>query len=639
MGGQADTRAEEVVRALASASAAVRLYPPTSEIPSQTVERFVSVAEEFTAAARGPVRFVVEPKSFKLGDQVLAEGQAQVTGLAEMLYAHQAGQLIIAPGLTAREVTSFLGCVGSDPSAVREEGGLRNVVAAAGVAHLAIIEVTLRASTQEGLAGIDLVAAPLDTIGPAALRAAADWARSAATGEGRDEVREVIAGLEPATRDLAYERVAQALLQLDEQTRAAVLAAAVRQDTSGRAMEGMLSVVAAMKPATLARLLMLTASRTGTEPRSLMAKLTLPPEAMRALELMLRPSPRTEAESGVPATVDVAAIADDATAESDEDDRSIADAKLTVGSAFSAPRALMTTVRLVERTPEPDSLDALAEALPMAVAAGAFGSVKSAIAVVESLSERPEMDPSLTRARQALAQPDILARGIQTITDESQARDAATVLGSAGVSGAEALVRSWVEGGERLRTLLDRVARTMPEQVIASAGRKMRNGDPAEVRDLTIMLGRLGDRRAASWLSQALDHGSADVRAAAITALAGLDTDEAWAAIVSSLTHPDQGTALAALAAIRQAGRRRAVPAMLAVLQLHAGGTRNQELKREIIEDVRRMEATEAIPVLNKIASRRFAFGRKVRELRDQARQAVSDLRAIQKAEGEKVRT
>jgi len=639
MGGQADTRAEEVVRALASAAAAVRLYPPTSEIPAQTVERFVALAETFTSAMKAPVRFIVEPKTFKLGDQTIAEGQAQVVGLAEMLYAHQAGQLIIAPGLTPAEVSSFLGCIGSDPSAVREEGGLRNVVAAAGVTHLAVIEVTLRASTEEGLAGIDLIAAPLDTIGPAVLRAAADWARSAATGEGRDEVGEVISSQEPATRELATERIAQALLQLDEQTRGAVLAAALRQDATGRNMEGMLSVIAAMRPATLARLLMLAASRTGAEPQSLMAKLDLPPEAMRALELMLRPSPRTEAESGVPPAIDVAAIADDAIAESDEDDRSIEEAKLTLGAGSAAPRALLTTVRLVERSLEPAALDALADALPMAIAAGAFGAVKTALAVVESLSERPEMDPSLARARAALTQPDALAQGVALIADESQARDAATVLGAAGAAGAEALVRAWVQGGERLRGMLDRVARGMPEQVIATAGRKMRSGDPSEVRDLTVMLGRLGDRRAASWLSQALDHGSAEVRAAAISALAGLDTDEAWAAIVSTLTHPDQATALAALAAIRQADRRRAVPAMLAVLQLHAGGTRNQELKREIIEDVRRMGATEAIPVLKKVASRRFAFGRKVRELRDLARQAVSDLQAVQKAEGEKVRT
>jgi hypothetical protein len=108
---------------------------------------------------------------------------------------------------------------------------------------------------------------------------------------------------------------------------------------------------------------------------------------------------------------------------------------------------------------------------------------------------------------------------------------------------------------------------------------------------------------------------------------------------VSSLTHPDEGTARQALAAIRRTGRRRAAPAMIAVLQLHSSGTRNHELKREIIEDVRVMGATEAIPALRKIAGRAFVFGRKARELRDAARRTVADLESAQRTDGEKVRT
>jgi HEAT repeat protein len=248
------------------------------------------------------------------------------------------------------------------------------------------------------------------------------------------------------------------------------------------------------------------------------------------------------------------------------------------------------------------------------------------------------MDTSIARVRHALAQPDALVQGLSAVTNAAQARDAASVLSAAGPAGGDALVSAWLHAGEPTRAVLDHVSRGAPDQTLTAAGRRIRSGDPGEVRDLTVMLGKMGDRRAVSPLSLALDHDSPDVRAAAITALAGLDHDEAWAAVVSALTHPDQSTARAALAAIRKADRRRAVPALLAVLQLHARGTRNQELKREIIEDVRRMEAVEAIPVLKRIASRRFAFG-KVKELRDLARQAVSDLQAVQKADGEKVRT
>jgi hypothetical protein len=103
--------------------------------------------------------------------------------------------------------------------------------------------------------------------------------------------------------------------------------------------------------------------------------------------------------------------------------------------------------------------------------------------------------------------------------------------------------------------------------------------------------------------------------------------------------HPHGDTARQALAAIRTAGRRRAAPAMIAVLQLHSSGTRNHELKREIIEDMRTMGADEALPALRKIAGRAFAFGRKARELRDAARRAVAELQSGQRTDGEKVRT
>jgi hypothetical protein len=638
MSGQAEVRAEEIVRALAVAAAAARLYPPTSEIPAQTVDRFVLVSDAVTSATRSPVRFAIEPKSFKLGDQLVGEGQAQVAGLAEMLYAHQIGQLIVAPGVTPEETSSFLGCVGSDPSAVREEGGLRHVMVAAGVTHIAVIELTLRASSEEGLAGLDLTSAPLEVIGPAVLRSAAEWARSAASGQGRDELAEVIGGLESAARELAMERVAQALLQLDEQTRGAVLAAAVRQDASGQAMEGMLSVIANMRPAQLARLLMLAAGRTGGDPKTIMNRLTLPPEAMRALQLLLRPSPRSEAESGVPVSVDAEILAGEAV-ESDEDEDALAAAKLTLSADAAAIRALVTTTHILERSPAPESVDAIGEALPGAIAAGAFGAVHSALTHLENLTNRPDLDTAIARARHAIANPDALARGATAISSATVARDAAAVFAAAGVAGSEAVLDAWLNVGDADRGVLEQVARALPEQIVAGAGRRIRSGDPVAVREIVTLLGRLGDRRAVPSLSQALDHDSPEVRSAAIAAMAAVDTEESWAAVVSSLTHPDEATARRALAAIRDAGRRRAAPAMIAVLQLHSSGTRNHELKREIIEDVRVMGATEALPALKKIAGRAFVWGRKARELRDAARRAVTDLQSEQRTDGEKVRT
>ncbi len=631
------TGAEEVVRALAAAAAAVRLYPPTSAIPAQAIERVVRVSEAATRASGGPVRFVVEPRSFKVGDVVVAEGQPQVAGLAEMLYAHQVGQLIIAPQLAFDEVKAFVRCAVSDAAAVREEGGLRAVLVSAGVAHMSVIEMTLRASTEEGLAGLDLTSAPLEGVAPAVVRAVAAWARSSAAGPGEDQVAEAIGDLESATGGLAAERVAQALLRLDEQTRGAILAAAVRQDASGRPMQGMLDVIARMKPASLARLLTLAAARSTGDTGSLMEKLALPPEALRALELLLRTSPRSEADSGVPSTTDAGAIAREAAVETEEDDSAIRSALTTLERGSQAPRALDTTSLLLERTPDIPTIEAVSDALTKAVASGAFSSARAALDRLATLATRPDLEMSVVRARNALAQGDALVRGCMTLTERADPWDAASVLDAAGVAGAEAFLDAWLRSTAEHRMLLELVARALPDAIIAASGRRLRAGEPTDLRELIDLLKRLGDRRAVAALSNALDHPVAEVRASAIVALAELDVDEAWAAIVSMLTHPVEATARAALAAIRASGRRAAVPAMLAVLQMKTPRNRNQDLKREIIGDLRRMGATEALPALRRIATRRLVFRRKPRDLREAARRAVREMLEAPNGEGEKV--
>jgi hypothetical protein len=625
VGAQAQIRADEVVRSMAAAAAAVRLYPPTSEIPTQAVARFVSITKSLTSQL-GPVRFVVEPKAFKWGDEVIGENQAYVVALAESLYAHQIGQLIVAPGVDAEEAVAFLRCVGSDPAATREEGGLRAVAVASGVSHLAVIELTLRASTEEGLAGLDLTSAPLDAIGPAVVKSAADWARSAASGEGSDELAETIGGLEAATREMATERIAQALLQLDEKTRAAVLAAALRQDSAGKTMEGMLAVIAGMKPATLARLLTLSAGRTGTDPQSLLPKLELPPEAMRAIELMLRPSPRTESDCGVPSSPDTGGMAAEAMAENEEDDLAIRQAVASVDRHAAATRALSTTLALARRADDPETLAALGDAAAKGLAVGAFPMVREALRLLDEVAPGPEIDVVLTRARQAIAQPEALAEGLARLFEVPQARDAGFIVANAGPPGADALLAELIGATDSRRPALVETARVAPEHVVSAAGRRLRTAGPAEAKTLVALLSDLGDRRAVGALAQALDSGSPEVRTAAIAGLATLDTADAWSSIVSCLTHPDESTARFALSAIRSAGRRQAVPAMLAVLQLKSSGSRNQSLKREIISDMAALGATEALPTLKRMASRRIVFGRGNRELRDVARSAVTDL-------------
>jgi hypothetical protein len=622
MGGGMN-RAEEAVRALASAAAAIRLYPPASELPAQAARRAVDAIAGLTGSSSA--RLAIEPKVFKIGDETIGEGNPQVSGLAEALYAHQVGQLIVAPGLSVDEVTSFLQCVSSDPASIRESGGIRAALVAAGITHLAVIELTLRASLDSDLTSIDLASAPIDVVGTAVVRAAADWVRSGAAGDGHDSVTEAIDGLEPATRELASARIVEALSHLDEKTRSAVLTAALRKDVGGHVMSGLLAVVAGMKPASLARLLRLAAARAGVDPISLLDRLPLGAREERAVRLILRPNPRSEADSGVPPRVDARAMAEQATDEDDDAQRSL---RVRIASSTpqqAAGRALGTAVALATRRLDAGTLEALGDALGPALAAGAFAQVAAALRFAPAASEDPALEAATMQFKRPLSDPEVLARACETIATVHDAELAAPVLANCGATGAEALLAAWQDALGAHKTALESVLQADVAQVLPVAGRRLRVVEVGEGRALVEFLAGLKDRRAASAIAQALENQSAEVRASGVEALASLDGDDAIRLLVSAMYRPDEATARVAMRATARARVEAAVPALVA--QLGIRPPRSWEYKREVVDCLKELRAQEAIPALEREA-RRFALSAKRRAVRQAARAALDAIRS-----------
>lgn len=619
---QTQAHAEEILRTLSAAAAAVRLYPPTSEIPLQAVERFTESANAVTRDT-GHVRLLVEPKAFKYTDVLIGENNGQISSLAETLYAHQAGQLIIAPDIRTDEAMTFVRCVASDPKAAREEGGLRSIIVGAGVTHIAVIELTLRASKEEGIAGMDLASTPLEAIGPEVVSAAAKWARSAAAGEGVDDVGTAISSLETAARDLAASRVAQALMRLDETTRVAVLTAAFRTDSSGKRMEGVFDIVSQMNPATLARLLTLVAARGNVQPSGLLSQLKLPPEAMRAVALMLRPSAESDPARGIPSEEpDIPAIVCEVEAE-EEADADMEDRLADAAPRLAASRGLHTTLALARTTPNADSVAAVGEAMLGALKAGAFEAVRDGLTFFERAATDPELTSSIGRARAGLSDQAMLSEAMPFVRGARSA-DVAAVLAAAGPAGADVAMGSWVDAEQEDRTALERVFAMMPEAVITAAGRRLRTSDPFEAVQLTELLAVVGDRRAVPALRQTLDNAFPEVRLAALTALSRLGSDEAWRSVFEALRSEDEMTARHALALIRAADVRGAIPVMIDIVAGRSSGNRNRAVKREIIECLGTMRAEEARPALRRLAGKRFVFRKAAKGLRDAARAALA---------------
>jgi len=614
-------RAEEVLRLLAAAAGAARLYPPASALPAEATARFVSRTNDAAFSAQGPLRYIVDPHEFRSGDAAIASGNSQVIALAEALHALQVGQLLIAPGLSEAEATAFVTVANSDSGAIRAQGGLRSALSANGVAHIAVVEVSLRASEEEGLLGVDLMVAPLDVIAEETAKAAERWAHS--EGPGVDEVAGAIDGLEAATRQIAVERVAAALMRLDETTRMRVLAFSLKADANGRRMDGMLNVIANMKPAALARLLTLVAAQAGTDPARIAGALPLPPETAKLLAIMLAPTPDAPESSGAADTAQAAEIAREMAVADDTGD---IDRQIAVASPqLSAGRALATAVAVSRNHPDTEAVASIGDSLPHAARDGAFTTVREALRRLDELARQPELTDAAVAARAGLTDAAVLAEICSAIQTDSDAAIVGEILHSAGPVGAEALLETYIRAAEPLRSLLRPVLRGMSESVLGVARARLRTDDPKSAIAILETLSALGDRRAVPVISQALGHLDEQVRFTAITALADTPGSEAANALVKALGHSEPETQRFA---VREIGR---VKAALAIHQLtraleDLNVQRTYETKKQIVRTLEQIGTPEAERALRRTADRTFVWGRKTRELRALARTAIENI-------------
>lgn len=618
-------RAEEALRLLSSAAGAARLYPATSPLPGKAIAGFTARANDLVSS--GPLRITVDPHGFRIGDIQLAVGNSQIVTLAESLHALQVGQLIIAPGLTDAETAAFVDVTNSEPRSVRRLGGPRAALAASGVSHLAVIEVSLRASDEAGLLGVDLMAAPLDDVAAEVVAAAERWQSS--DGEGNDEMAAAIDRLEAATRELAVQRVAEALMRLDETSRMKVLAFSLKADEKGARMEGMLSVVANMKPAALARLLMLVAAQAPTDPRRVAAALPLPSDKARLLERMLLPT-----EAGDESGASGEGAEEMARAMAIEEDTSDLKRQVAIASpALASGRALTTAVSVSRTHPGSEAARAIGDCLADAARTGAFPAVREAMRRLDELGEQHSMVDAVASARAVLTDPGVLSDICLTVADDADAAIAGEILAAAGPTGAEALLSAYISSEEPQRSLLRPALRGMGDLVIGAARAQMRTDDPVAAIAILRTLAALGDRRAVPILSQGLTNLNEAVRFAAITALADTTAPEAATALVKALNHGEPETQRFA---VREIGRVKAAPAVYQLTRAleDLNLLRSHETKKEIIRALENIGTPEAQHGLRRTADRRLVMGRKSRELRSQARAALKGIDRRSDVEG-----
>lgn len=625
MDSESFPRAEEALKLLANAVVAARLYPAASTLPREAVDKFTERANEL-ASAMGPLRYAVDPHAFRVGDSDVGGGTSPVVAFAEALHAMQVGQLVIAPGITAAETTAFVAIANSEVASVRAAGGVRAALVGAGVTHLAVIEVSLRATEEGGLAGLDLASAPIEEIATEVAAAAERRAAAARDGAAPDEMASAIGTLEEATREIAMERVATALLRLDEETRAKVMSAALAADAEGTRMEGMLAVIARMKPASLARLMKLVAAQAGTEPSRLASVMQLPPETAKMLSMLLAPVPSVEPDFGVEPREQARQLAATVAEEADTTDleRQVA----VAGPALTSSRALGTAVAVSRRRLDEESIRAIGEVLPQSARDGAFTGVREALRRLDEIANDPGLADEVARARATLADPSVLADVCRAPQTDADAAIAGEILHAAGTAGADALLEAYIRSPEQRRSLLRPVLRGMSEGVLGVARQRLRSAEPRTAIAILATLPALGDRRAVPVITESISSLDEQVRFAAINALGAMPVAEANAALIKALGHREPETQRYVVRVIGQSRIPTAVPALSRALEDVNILQRTYETRKEIIQALARIGTPEAEKALRNAAARTLGIGKRAKELRATALGAAKQLAA-----------
>ena len=629
--------AEDAARALAAAAGTTRLYPEGSPMTAAAVERFVETVARATAGL-GPVRYVVDPHGLRFGERTVAAGHAGIGTLAETLYGHQAGQLVVAPGAGVSETDAFLSAIAMDPVDVVASGGIRRLLTEAGVERLAVVELNLHAADEQaGILGLDLTAAPLPEIAAAVTDAAATWQATAPLGDGQDDIGTAVSALELAAQPLAGDRVARALLLLDEATRASLLATALSRDRGGRPMQGALDIVSHLPPAALARLLTAFADGSQEKVASALSALTIPPQAISALEALLSPSPIPEVSCGVPDAIDVSSLAADALAEEPGD--AVASWRLVQSAtpADSAARAVDTTVAVLRARPEHDSIEALAVAMSGAIEAAAWPAAVRAARELEELgSAQPRFASAVSHAQQALADRKGLDRACREVAEADREPDAdrraaaaQELLAAAGTPAVEALAAAHAGATDvSARRRLAAAACALGDELVRWAGHRLKGEDAVIALAAMELLAKTETHGAAGALARALEHADGAVREASLCHLAEMDDPEAGRYVLRALEHRDPATRRAAARVLGRPGVIEAIDPLVRVLSKREFFERNYELRKQAISSLGLIGSPKALPGLRRMAGRRFVLDGRGRELRLLARQAVEGLEA-----------
>jgi hypothetical protein len=146
---------EAVVRALSTATRSLRLYPPTSTIPRQTVDSAVHAIGEFFQSSTSELSLAVAREGFAFEGQPVAAFVAGSLEFANTLRDHGVAQMTIAPEVTALDLLTVLSVVSRPAEDIRGQGGISAAIGGLGVQSIQLADVRLVVVDSAAFADVD----------------------------------------------------------------------------------------------------------------------------------------------------------------------------------------------------------------------------------------------------------------------------------------------------------------------------------------------------------------------------------------------------------------------------------------------------------------------------------------------------
>lgn len=231
---------EAVIRGIASAGKALKLYPPTSPIPRQSVEAAASALDSFLYSHPGLALSVVR-EGFSWHGTIVGAGLPGVSDLADVLRDHGIAQVDFSPGCSPDELIELLTVIMQDRAQALAGGGISAMLTARGVDSVRVTEVQLTVIEDIGpTPGEDIdeflreLANDPDKL--ATWMAAASAGDPAAFGEG---LGEIAASVGPEGVERLMESLAAAFLKQNPDSKDVLLGLAMPQGTVRELAGGM----------------------------------------------------------------------------------------------------------------------------------------------------------------------------------------------------------------------------------------------------------------------------------------------------------------------------------------------------------------------------------------------------------------